>query len=79
MPWRMLWRSLLTLTLLSSISAGQNSWEEKNQAGEKAFREGHFAEASRLFTEALREAQKFGSNDVRLAPIYNNLGLVSFV
>jgi len=75
----MLWRSLLTLILLGGISAGQNSWEEKNQAGEKAFQEGHLVEASRLFTEALKEAQQFGSNDVRLAPIYNNLGLVSFV
>ena len=79
MPWRMLWGWFLIIILLSSISAGQNPWEEKNQAGEKAFQEGHLAEASRLFTEALKEAQKFGSNDVRRAPIYNNLGLVSFV
>ena len=57
----------------------QGSWEEKNQAGEKAFQEGHLAAASRLFTEALKEAQKFGPNDERLTPIYNNLGLVSFV
>jgi hypothetical protein len=35
MSWRTLWRLLLTLILLSEISAGQNSWEEKNQAGKR--------------------------------------------
>ena len=79
MPWRWLWRTMLALPLLPALSVAQGSWEEKNQAGEKAFQEGHLAAASRLFTEALKEAQKFGPNDERLTPIYNNLGLVSFV
>jgi VWFA-related protein len=72
-------RALIALLLLSAISLAQNSWEEKNHAGEKAFQEGRLADANRLFAEALGQAQQFGQNDVRLAPIYNNLALVSFV
>ncbi len=82
--WRLLWCLNLALIfihaiLTPAISFGQSSWEDKNRAGEKAFREGHLAEASRLFTQALADAQQFGTNDVRLAPIYNNLALVSLV
>ncbi|MFZ0321699.1 MAG: VWA domain-containing protein [Candidatus Sulfotelmatobacter sp.] len=65
--------------LLCAISAGQNSWEDKNLAGEKAFQQGRLLDANRFFDNALRDAQQFGPNDVRLAPIYNNLGLVAFV
>ena|SRR6516164_5846619 len=76
MPWRWFWRTMFVLLLLPAMSAAQGSWEDKNRAGEKAFQEGQLAAANRLFTEALKEAQKFGPNDERLAPIYNNLGLV---
>jgi VWFA-related protein len=79
MAGRSLVRSMVVLLVLQAVSVGQGSWEEKNQAGEKAFQEGRLADASQLFNEALREAQQFGPNDVRLAPIYNNLALVSFV
>jgi VWFA-related protein len=72
-------RTIIALLLLPAISLAQSSWEEKNRAGEKAFQEGRLADASRLFTQALGQAQQFGPNDVRLAPIYNNLALVSFV
>jgi VWFA-related protein len=61
------------------MSTAQSSWEEKNRLGEKAFQEGRLVDANRLFTEALQQAQQFGPNDLRLAPIYNNLALVSFV
>ncbi|MDQ1387684.1 MAG: hypothetical protein QOF56_1138, partial [Acidobacteriaceae bacterium] len=67
------------LLLLPASLVGQNTWEEKNKAGEKLFQEGKLADANRLFLEALQEAQKFGPNDLRLAPIYNNLALVAFV
>jgi VWFA-related protein len=67
------------LLLLPASLIGQNTWEEKNKAGEKLFQEGKLADANRLFLEALQEAQKFGPNDLRLAPIYNNLALVAFV
>lgn len=70
---------VLILLCLTLPLAGQNAWEEKNQAGEKAFREGKLADANRLFAEALHDAQQFGQKDVRLAPIYNNLALVAFV
>jgi VWFA-related protein len=61
------------------MSSAQSSWEEKNRLGEKAFQEGRLADANRLFTDALQQARQFGPNDLRLAPIYNNLALVSFV
>lgn len=82
--WRLLWGLTLALIfihaiLIPAISFGQSTWEDKNRAGEKAFREGRLADANRLFTQALTNAQQFGANDVRLAPIYNNLALVSFV
>src|SRR5215469_5912781 len=67
MPWRALWQSILGLLLLHAMLAAQSTWEEKNQSGEKAFQEGQLSDASRLFSEALRDAQKFGANDVRLA------------
>ncbi|HEV3307806.1 MAG TPA: VWA domain-containing protein [Candidatus Sulfotelmatobacter sp.] len=79
MAWRSIWRLTIALLLLPAISLGQSSWEDKNRSGEKAFQEGRLLEASRLFNEALRDAEQFGPNDVRLAPIYNNLALVSFV
>jgi VWFA-related protein len=79
MQWRSICRVLIALLLLPVISAAQSSWEEKNRLGEKAFQEGRLADANRLFADALRDAQQFGPNDVRLAPIYNNLALVSFV
>jgi tetratricopeptide (TPR) repeat protein len=71
--------AMIALLLLHVISAAQSSWEDKNRLGEKAFQEGRLADASRLFNDALRDAQQFGPNDVRLAPIYNNLALVAFV
>jgi VWFA-related protein len=77
--WRSICRVLIALLLLPVISAAQRSWEEKNRLGEKAFQEGRLADAERLFADALRDAQQFGPNNVRLGPIYNNLALVSFV
>ena len=79
MARRLLRQPTIFVLILSVISAGQSSWEGKNLAGEKAFQEGRLLDANRLFTDALRDAQQFGPNDVRLAPIYNNLALVSFV
>jgi VWFA-related protein len=76
---RSAWCFVLAHFFLCAMLTGQTSWERKNQDGEKAFREGRLADAKVLFSQALAEAQQFGPNDVRLAPIYNNLALVSFV
>ena len=77
--WRALCALVVALLFLPVSVAGQTTWEEENRAGEKLFQEGKLADANRLFLQALQEAQKFGSNDLRLAPIYNNLALVAFV
>src|SRR5579864_6476434 len=71
---------LLTLIALQGLSLAQTSvWEAKNRDGEKAFQEGRLADADALFTAALKDAQRFGPKDLRLAPILNNLALVAFV
>ena len=78
MPYRLLVHSVLALLLLQA-GTEQASWEAKNRAGEEAFQRGHLVEAQALFLGALREAQKSGPEDARLAPIYNNLASVAFV
>lgn len=78
MPYRLLVHSILALLLLQA-GAEQASWEAKNRAGEEAFQRGHLVEAQAFFLGALREAQKSGPEDARLAPIYNNLASISFV
>ena len=70
---------LLTLTSMQVGLAQTSAWEAKNQAGEKAFQEGKLADADGLFTAALKDAQRFGPKDLRLAPILNNMALVAFV
>jgi len=74
-----IWCLTFVLLCFPAPVAGQTTWEEENKAGEKLFQEGKLADANRLFLAALQEAQKFGPNDLRLAPIYNNLALVAFV
>jgi len=71
--------ALACLILMPLFLAGQATWQENNKAGEKLFQEGKLSDANRLFLDALQEAQRFGANDLRLAPIYNNLALVAFV
>jgi VWFA-related protein len=77
-PYRWLVHSLLALLLLQA-SASQTAWEEKNRAGEQAFQTGRLDQAEALFLEALREAQKLGPEDSRLAAIYNNLASIAFI
>ena len=79
MQWAPFWRLTLAFLSLHAALFAQSSWEAKNQAGERAFQEGRLLEASRLFNDALQDARQFGPNDVRLAPVYNNLALVFFV
>src|SRR5689334_21351466 len=76
---RILWVLACLVPMWSLSATAQTTWEEKNRAGELLFQQGRLADANRLFLDALQEAQKFGSTDLRLAPIYNNLALVAFV
>ena len=61
---------------LDVVCAQDGSWEESMAAGMQAFDEGRYAEATRLFLVALKEAEKFGEQDPRFAASLNNLGLL---
>jgi tetratricopeptide (TPR) repeat protein len=60
-------------------AAGEAAWERYNQAGVSAYQRGDYAEATKQFEAALKEAQDFGEQDPRLATSLNNLaGLYYF-
>ena len=48
-------------------------WETYNDAGIEAYKQGRYAEAEKLWLAALKEAEKFGPQDPRLATSLNNL------
>ena len=67
---------VLCLALWFTACSTGTPWEKYNDAGKKAYEQGHYAEAEKLFEAALREAEKFGLQDPRLATSLNNLALL---
>jgi tetratricopeptide (TPR) repeat protein len=53
-----------------------SEWDRLNRAGMEAFHQDNFAEAEAELVKALPEAEKFGSEDPRLATSLNNLAQV---
>ena len=53
---------------LWSAAYGQD-WEADAEAGIKAYEQGHYTEAEKLWVAALKEAEKFGPQDPRIATI----------
>jgi len=53
-------------------AAGEAAWERYNQAGTSAYQRGDYAEATRQWEAALKEAQGFGAQDPRFAISLNN-------
>ena len=51
-------------------------WESYITAGQQAYQQADYAEAEKQFEAALKEAEAFGPDDVRLAKSLNELGLV---
>ena len=51
-------------------------WESYITAGQQAYQQADYAEAEKQFEAALKEAEAFGPDDVRLATSLNELGLV---
>ena len=45
----------------------------RTDAGTEAYEQGNYTEAEKLFVAALKEAEKFGPQDPRLATSLNNL------
>ena len=69
---------LLLAVLLLALWPGcriiqEARWEKANEAGKKALQEGRYAEAEQHLTAALKQAEKFGEQDFRLATSLNHL------
>ena len=70
-------RACALLLALPLGSAGQDdTWDTHMQVAAKMYHRGNYAEAEKLWAAALRQAEKFGPHDPRLADTLNNLALV---
>ncbi len=68
---------VLCLVLSPAVVCAQvTRWEESMAAASQALQEGRYAAAEKLFLGALKEAEKFGDQDPRLATSLNNLALL---
>lgn len=65
--------ALCVLAPFSFGSAQTASWEELTRAGHRAFERQQLAEAERQFKAAIKEAERFGHQDLRLATSFDNL------
>lgn len=61
------------LSVLTPGFAQDTLWQGCLDSGKKAFEKGDYAEAQEHFLAALREAETFGPQDLRLAATLNNL------
>ena len=60
-----------------SSTLGQDTlWNTWRQGGLQALQEGRLADAERLLTAALEQAEKFGAEDLRVADAANDLAVV---
>ncbi len=65
---RWLLAEVLCLTFgLALASAQQTAWENYLEAGQKAYEQGDYPEARKMFSAALEEADKSGPDDPRMA------------
>lgn len=68
------------LTLSSSaspvFSADDRAWNKYTESGARAFEANNFGQAEKMFQLALKEAEKFGPNDIRLATSLTNVGVI---
>lgn len=65
---------LLCLVLWPAVvSALDTAWKRYTEAGLSEYQQGRYAEAEPMLLAALREAERFGSLDLRLAVSCNNL------
>jgi tetratricopeptide (TPR) repeat protein len=81
LPIRMLILSLLLAALaipswLAETLAQDTLWNTWREGGLQALQEGRLADAERLLTAALEQAEKYGTEDLRVADAANDLGVV---
>ena len=73
------WMPLLILAALTwpgFASAQDTLWNTWRQGGLQALHEGRIADAERLLTAALEQAEKYGLDDLRVADAANDLAVV---
>ncbi len=70
------WLLLGILSLASFAVAQDTAWEKYMKAAKAAFDQGQYAEAEKQLAAALKQAEKFGEQDPRLASSLNALGMV---
>ncbi len=66
----------LSVSFLFPNSSYADEWSKNIEAGETAYKAGENAEAEQDFNLALKEAESFGPNDVRLARTLNDLAVI---
>ncbi|MEE8227861.1 MAG: tetratricopeptide repeat protein, partial [Kiloniellales bacterium] len=65
--------------LLATVAcAGPSQWERDRQAATAAYKAGDYQVAEQRFRITVQKAERFGSNDPRLAGALNDLGLTYF-
>ncbi len=66
---------LVCVVWLPAVMAGcaQQSWESAMEAGEATMRSGQYADAERIFTQAVKKAEQFGLHDRRVAVTLSRL------
>ncbi len=65
---------LCVMLMFAQGCAQGTRWDRYIDAGTEAYQQANYAEAEKQWTDALREAEKFGPEDPRLATSLNNLG-----
>jgi tetratricopeptide (TPR) repeat protein len=70
----LLWGMLCLAPWLAGASTADTLWATYIGEGEKAYQQGNYAEAEKQYVAALREAERFGPGDRRLATTLSSLG-----
>ncbi len=74
--WLLVGLLCLGLCPMVAASAQQTRWDSIMADAVKAYQQADYAQAEKLFLAALKEAEKFGEQDARLATSLNNLAFL---
>ena len=74
--WLLVGLLCLGLWPMVAASAQETRWDSIMADAAKAYQQADYAQAENLFLAALKEAEKFGEQDSRLATSLNNLALL---
>ncbi len=71
--WLLVGSLCIVLWSITAASAQVTRWETLTADAAKAYQKADYVEAEKLLLAALKEAEKFGEQDLRLATSLNNL------